>query len=207
MSKILIVDDDPSIRAVVKILLSKTGHDVIEAPGGGEALELLENILPDLILLDIMMPRLDGWETLNRIRWDERFKSIPVAMLTAKPLTPEILARKEINELVDYIQKPFTKEKLLRKIDKSLIEDLEQIDETKSKMVASKEGRDKIREYEIAARSERLHKSLKSTLNEVLDKPDSLFNISEIEEAIETQDKAVDMFKKHRKSIEKSLKD
>jgi CheY-like chemotaxis protein len=64
-----------------------------------------------------MMPRIDGWRTLELIRQNDALKNIPVSMLTAKNITPSIVAREEIGELVDYIQKPITKDSLIKKVE------------------------------------------------------------------------------------------
>ncbi|WP_457555300.1 response regulator transcription factor [Candidatus Pyrohabitans sp.] len=80
MLRVLCVDDDPGFLEMLKTLLKKRGYDVLLAGSGMEALSLLEETLPDVILLDIMMPGMDGWETLRRIR--ERGCRVPVIVLT-----------------------------------------------------------------------------------------------------------------------------
>ena len=88
MSKrILIIDDEPDIVEMVTSMLESGGYETIGTYGGKEALELLKEMktydLPDLILLDIMMEPLDGWDTLKLLKSDLRLKAIPVSMLTA----------------------------------------------------------------------------------------------------------------------------
>lgn len=112
MTEIMVVDDEPDIIYMLKVLLEKEGHEVIEAYSGRECLEKLKIEKPDLILLDIVMPKMDGWETLKAIKEDGNLKSIPVVMLTAKALPIE-MEREDVKGVADYITKPFTKEDLI----------------------------------------------------------------------------------------------
>ncbi|MDF2716926.1 MAG: DNA-binding response regulator, partial [Paenibacillus sp.] len=82
MAKVLIVDDDPYIRELVRFYLRGEGFAVMEASNGLEALELLKRTLADLVVLDIMMPQMDGWELCRRLAAE--FPDIPLLMLTAK---------------------------------------------------------------------------------------------------------------------------
>lgn len=116
MKKIMIVDDEKKIVEVVKSMLESEGFEVITALSGGECLNKLKTERPDYILLDIEMPEIDGWETLRAIKGDESLKSIPVAVLGAKPLSAEIMERKEMEDITDYITKPFTKKDLIETI-------------------------------------------------------------------------------------------
>ena len=81
--KILLVDDYRDMVLATRIFLEGEGYEVLEAYDGIQALEILKTVIPDLIVLDVMMPRLDGWATLTRMQADERLKDIPVLMLTA----------------------------------------------------------------------------------------------------------------------------
>jgi adenylate cyclase len=80
---VLVVDDHRDMVLATRIFLESQGYAVLEAYDGIQALDILENVTPDLVVLDVMMPRLDGWGALRRIRSDARLKSIPVMMLTA----------------------------------------------------------------------------------------------------------------------------
>jgi CheY-like chemotaxis protein len=83
MAKLLIVDDEASVRGVLKLRFEKAGHQVIEAGDGEEGLALAKKNLPNLILLDIMMPKMDGLEVCLRLKSDPQTKHIPVVMITA----------------------------------------------------------------------------------------------------------------------------
>jgi len=119
MYTILIVDDSPMIVDVFATMLERGGYRPITALSGEECLEVLKTDQPDLILLDIMMEPMDGWETLEKIKASPATSNIPVLMLTAKPLTPE-----EANEygpyIEDYILKPTTHHQLYEAIERVL---------------------------------------------------------------------------------------
>jgi DNA-binding response OmpR family regulator len=103
MSKILIVDDDPHIRELAHIFLARDGFDVLEAGDGAEALAELEEVKVDLVIMDIMMPNMDGWELCRQIR---QYYDIPVLMLTAKGETADKIHGFQLGT-DDYLVKPF----------------------------------------------------------------------------------------------------
>lgn len=107
--KVMLVDDDEDLVNSTKIMLEPEGIQLIPALSGWECLDILKEERPDYILLDIDMPGMDGWRTLQEIKKHEELREIPVAMLTAKTLNSEVIEREEMNLLVDYISKPFTK--------------------------------------------------------------------------------------------------
>jgi len=112
----MVVDDEYEVADIVKKMLESEGYSVVVANSGDECLEKLDTVTPDLILLDIMMPGMDGWETLKNIKTREATKDIPVSMLTALPLTPDDTKEKPLDSIENYIVKPFTKKILLHKI-------------------------------------------------------------------------------------------
>jgi adenylate cyclase len=117
--KILIVDDEPELVEMLKIRLEASGYDVISASDGEEGLKRAEKEKPDLILLDIMMPGMDGLVVLARLRNNLETNFIPVIMLTAKGDTSAILeAQREF--ATDYVIKPFEPQHLLSLIQKCL---------------------------------------------------------------------------------------
>ena len=114
--KILIADDEPEIVNIVKKML-EDHYEVITASDGEECVAMAKKEKPDLILLDILMPKLDGWGALKKIKSDDELRDIPVSMLTALPLTPDDTKDKPINSIENYIVKPFRRETLLKKIE------------------------------------------------------------------------------------------
>ena len=112
MSNIVVVDDDPGMVYVVKRIMEKDGHTVMSANSGVEALDLIKEHKPDLILLDVMMPGMDGFEVCKTIKSDPDLKGIKVAMLTAKVEDKDKIKGLEASRADWYITKPFEKEKL-----------------------------------------------------------------------------------------------
>lgn len=147
--KIFIIDDEKEIVDMVKLMLESKGFETNSAYGGGQALELLssmeQNELPDLILLDIMMVPMDGWQTLEKLKSNEKLKKIPVSMLTLVPLTPGIIKKKDMEKIENYITKPFTINKLISKVNDILDERNEL--EKKFALIKKKFGIQLAREY------------------------------------------------------------
>lgn len=90
MKKVLVVDDDEGIVESIRQMLKAEGVGVISALSGRECLSKLRSIKPDCIILDIMLPDIDGWEVLKRIKADENLKSVPVLILTVRPLSTQL---------------------------------------------------------------------------------------------------------------------
>ena len=104
--KILTCDDEPNIVRLIQVNLQKQGYDVYTAYNGRECLERVEEILPDLIVLDLMMPEMTGFEVLERLKADERYASIPVIMLTARTQDQDVLRGWQAG-VECYLTKPF----------------------------------------------------------------------------------------------------
>lgn len=118
--KILVVDDDPYILLSLEFLMKKNGFDVTVARNGTEALELLNKHLPNVVLLDIMMPDVDGYEICSRIKSNKTLKDIKVVFMSAK--TKEADIQKGLNLGASlYIKKPFSTRDLLKQV-KDLME-------------------------------------------------------------------------------------
>jgi CheY-like chemotaxis protein len=116
MAQVLVVDDTEKIRAAVRMLLEKAGHDVLEAATGRECLRVLYDRKPDVVLLDVSMPDMDGWQALERIR---ELTSVPILMVTARDAPPERV-RGLRGGADDYVVKPFEPEELLARIELAL---------------------------------------------------------------------------------------
>jgi CheY-like chemotaxis protein len=121
MTKIMVVDDEPDILAMVEMILNRKGYEAILAEGGAEALELLKKTKPDLILLDLMMPGMDGTEFLRRLRSDENLKDIPVIVVSVRS-TIEKESREAMELADDYITKPIDLPTLYTAIEEMLKE-------------------------------------------------------------------------------------
>jgi len=115
-ASVLVVDDDADVRTLVCELLARAGYTVSQAPDGREALRLLYDERPDLIVLDVSMPELDGWATLERIR---ELSSVPVVMLSALGAELEKV-RALRGGADDYVTKPFGRQELLARVESVL---------------------------------------------------------------------------------------
>jgi two-component system alkaline phosphatase synthesis response regulator PhoP len=119
MAKILLAEDEKQIGDMVAFKLTNSGHQVLRARDGEEALQLATAERPDLILLDVMMPVLNGLEVLRRLKTDAGLAPTPVIMLTAKGRERDVLSGLSAGA-VDYIVKPFSLKDLTARIDAAL---------------------------------------------------------------------------------------
>ncbi len=113
--RVLVVDDEIYIVHILEFTLTMEGYEVLTAADGEEALRRIANDSPDLVVLDIMMPRMDGYEVLRRLRADDEFRHLPVILLSAKGRPIDRETGLEIGA-DDYIVKPFSPRRLLEKI-------------------------------------------------------------------------------------------
>ena len=114
--KILIADDEPNIVAALEFLLQRNGFEVSVARDGDEALKLLETEMPDLVLLDVMMPKRSGYEVCQRMRESEAWRHIKIVMLSAKGREVEVNKGLSIGADL-YITKPFSTRELVAQIN------------------------------------------------------------------------------------------
>ena len=110
--KVMVIDDSKTIRRTAETLLKKAGCDVVTVENGYEALSLISDLHPDVIFVDIMMPRLDGYKTCALIKMNQQFKSTPIIMLSSKDGLIDKAKDKVVGAEL-YLTKPFTKEELL----------------------------------------------------------------------------------------------
>jgi len=118
-SRILVIEDEPVNIQTLSTLLKERGYNINIATNGRQGLEVLGRIRPDLILLDIMMPEIDGFETCRRIKASTAWREIPIIFLTAKTDTADIVRGFELGA-VDYVAKPFNAHELLARVNTHL---------------------------------------------------------------------------------------
>src|SRR5947207_2347394 len=118
-SRILVIEDEPANIQTLSTVLKERGYQINIATNGRQGLEILERIRPDLILLDIMMPEMDGFETCRRIKAATGLREIPIIFLTAKTDTADIVRGFELGA-VDYVAKPFNAHELLARVNTHL---------------------------------------------------------------------------------------
>ena len=125
MARILVVDDSPDVRLALATILEDAGHDVVEAEDGDQVFDLAIGESPDLVLLDVMMPRVNGFDALATLKSDTRTSLIPVIMVTAKG-RPEDMAMARSLGAVEYITKPWADGDVELRVDWALAADQEQ---------------------------------------------------------------------------------
>jgi len=117
---VLIVEDEPDMQRAIKLRLESVGFKVETASDGLEGLQKVKKLEPDLILLDIMLPKMDGFKVCNMIKFDKKYKSIPIIMLSAKSAQKDFYTAKTVGADA-YLTKPFTTGELLKKIKELLV--------------------------------------------------------------------------------------
>ena len=120
MPKILVVDDEPEIVKLVAKLMEARGHQVSIARDGQEALDTVERDRPDLIVLDLNLPKVDGFEVCRRLKGADSTKAIPIVMLTAAYVSVEDATRGMGSGADEYVVKPFLREVLIHNVERLL---------------------------------------------------------------------------------------
>ena len=116
--KVVVIEDDPEMIELVKLILVKDGFEVEGAQSGRDGLGLIEKVQPGCVLLDLMMPDMDGWEVYQSMKADERMKGIPVIIITAKAQSIDKVLGLHIAKVDDYITKPFSPSELVTSVHK-----------------------------------------------------------------------------------------
>ena len=118
--KIVCVEDEPEMIDLIRLILGRKGFEVIGAHGGLEAMEVIADSQPAVVLLDLMMPDMDGWEVYQQIRADDKYKQTPVIVVTAKAQSIDKVLGLHIAKVDDYISKPFSPQELIDSIEQVL---------------------------------------------------------------------------------------
>lgn len=121
VKKILVIEDEPEFRAALRMRLEANGYEIMEAEDGAMGLDMARNKQPDLIMLDIMLPKMDGYKVARLLKFDEKFRKIPIVMLTARAQQTD----KETGMAVGgdaYLTKPYKPQEMLEIIAKLLAE-------------------------------------------------------------------------------------
>ena len=122
--KVLCIEDEKEMIDLMRLILERRGFDFVGAEGGQEGLEKIRHEKPDLILLDLMMPGVDGWEVYRQLKADDELEDIPVIVVTAKAQSIDKVLGLHIARVEDYITKPFGPQELLESIHRVLGEDV-----------------------------------------------------------------------------------
>jgi len=115
---ILCVEDEPEMIDLIRLILARKGFNVRGAAGGVEGIRLVRELHPDLVLLDLMMPDMDGWEVYQQMKADPSLNAIPVIVVTAKAQNIDKVLGLHIAKVDDYIAKPFSPQELLESVER-----------------------------------------------------------------------------------------
>jgi CheY-like chemotaxis protein len=115
MARILVIDDDSGVRGVLKVMLERSGHTVSAAANGAEGLRLLGEQPTDLVIVDVEMPGMNGFDVCSMIKTDPKTRTLPVVIMTGRPISgvPE---RARAVGAIDLLHKPFERDRLIQKV-------------------------------------------------------------------------------------------
>jgi len=116
--RILCIEDEPDMIDLIRIILQRRGYEIQGAAGGQEGIRKVREWLPDLVLLDLMMPDMDGWEVYQQMKAAEKTRNIPVIVVTAKAQNIDKVLGLHIAKVDDYVAKPFSPSELLASVEK-----------------------------------------------------------------------------------------
>lgn len=203
MATILAVEDNPMISKVFELMLKKGGYKPIVVLSGKQALAVLDERKPDLILLDIMMEEMDGWETLKAIRSDEANSHIPVVMLTAKSITPqEAMEYKDL--IAGYLLKPVTQDDLFPIIE-SVLSKREHLKQVREEALKKGVAEEVIQEYRKLCNKISAAENLIKNLNaSYMGSGVSLRTREEIEEVINALKQSIETMKVRTAEIDRT---
>jgi len=118
--RIVCIEDEPEMIDLIQLILNRRGFEVTGASGGKEGLQIVRDTHPDLVLLDLMMPEMDGWEVYQQMKAEETTRNIPVIIVTAKAQNIDKVLGLHIAKVDDYIAKPFGPQELIDSVEKVL---------------------------------------------------------------------------------------
>jgi two-component system response regulator VicR len=121
--RILCIEDDPEMIDLIRLILGRRGFEVLGAAGGNAGIKAVREQLPDLVLLDLMMPDMDGWEVYQQMKANEATRNIPVIVVTAKAQNIDKVLGLHIAKVDDYISKPFSPQELMNSVEKIIGQD------------------------------------------------------------------------------------
>jgi DNA-binding response OmpR family regulator len=117
---VVCIEDEPEMIDLIKLILGRKGFDLVGAIGGREGIETVRRLKPDLVLLDLMMPDMDGWEVYQQMKADDELKNIRVIVVTAKAQSIDKVLGLHIAKVDDYVTKPFGPQELLQSVNRAL---------------------------------------------------------------------------------------
>ncbi len=140
MKKILCIEDEPQMIDLIKLILENKGYQILGAEGGQQGLEMMRTENPDLLLLDVMMPEMDGGDVLNRMKREIKLRNIPVIIVTARADSIDKVLWMSIAQVDDYVTKPFGPRDLVESVETVLAKHTGSGPETAHDYVRSSNG-------------------------------------------------------------------
>jgi CheY-like chemotaxis protein len=201
MERILVVDDDESVAQMIETALLSRGYSVETATDGRECLEKVKLFDPDLILLDVMMPEMNGWEVLEELEKQGLAENTRIAMLTVKTLSKKDIHRKGFHRLLHYIRKPVTMPKLFKEIIRILSEERQV--EAGSELLSQAFSKEFANSYQQLFKNANRHKRILSTIT---DNPGSVEFPGEselVDVFVETIDRMIEELQEMKRSMKK----
>ncbi|RPH62433.1 MAG: response regulator [Chloroflexi bacterium] len=116
--RILCIEDDSEMTDLIRLILARKGYEISVASGGQVGIRKIREEKPDMVLLDLMMPDMDGWEVYQQMKADEKTKEIPVIVVTAKAQSIDKVLGLHIAKVDDYIAKPFSPKELIESVER-----------------------------------------------------------------------------------------
>jgi len=116
--QVVYIEDEPEMIDLVRLILNRRGYEITGANGGREGLDLVRQENPELVLLDLMMPDMDGWDVYQQMKADPNTQNIPVIVITAKAQSIDKVLGLHIAKVDDYISKPFSPQELVDSVEK-----------------------------------------------------------------------------------------
>ncbi len=118
--RVVYIEDEQEMIDLVRLILNRRGFEIVGANGGRDGLDTVRHLVPDLVLLDLMMPDMDGWDVYQQMKADEATQNIPVIVVTAKAQSIDKVLGLHIAKVDDYISKPFSPQELVDSVEKVL---------------------------------------------------------------------------------------
>ena len=118
--RVVYIEDEQEMIDLVRLILNRRGFEIIGANGGRDGLDTVRHLVPDLVLLDLMMPDMDGWDVYQQMKADETTQDIPVIVVTAKAQSIDKVLGLHIAKVDDYVTKPFGPQELLQSVERVL---------------------------------------------------------------------------------------
>ena len=185
--KILVIEDEHDIRELISYNLENEGYDIIKSASGSEGIEQARKKLPNLILLDIMLPDIDGLEVCRKLKRDESTKDIPIIMLTAKSEDSDVISGLELGA-ADYITKPFSPRVLIARL-RSVLRRNTDADENDKSIISVHDIRIDIKKHEVTVAGEIVNLSATefAILSHLASNPGWVFSRNQIIDAVRGQ--------------------